>query len=303
MTNKRYELRKQIKSVRWMIFWVVLAQLAAEMAVEALLSFMKNPPHQYVQIALVEVLAIGVPIIVYARSVWTSSGKDAKQEFWLNRCGVYFIVLAALLGICGQFVMILLNMPANIFTKTVLEQTGGDAVVAAQNGAEVFLGIIGVVIIPAVLEEFWMRGIIFSAYNKSNTFAAIFFTSIIFALLHLRINEALGFLLMGIVASFVLIKSRSIYAAMIYHAFSNLTALMLTKFILPILGDYIWFVFIAASVGFVLLFALLMLQKNKVSINKNFGTRGLVFGSIFSLPVILSAAVVVLKYFLINFIG
>ncbi|MBO4941137.1 MAG: CPBP family intramembrane metalloprotease [Clostridia bacterium] len=303
MTNKRYELRKQIKSVRWMIFWVVLAQLAAEMVVEALTSFMKNPPHQYVQIALVEVLAIGVPIIVYARSVWTSSGKDARREFWLNPCGIYFVVLAALLGICGQFVMILLNMPANIFSKVVLEQTGNDAVVTAQNGGEIFLGIIAVVIIPAVLEEFWMRGIIFSAYNKSNTIAAIFFTSIIFALLHLRLSEAFGFLLMGIVASFILIKSRSLYASMIYHAFSNLTALMLTRFILPLLGDYIWFVFIAASVGFLMLFALLMIQKNKVNVNKHFRTRGLVIGSIFSLPVILSAFIVVLKYFLINFIG
>ena len=53
MPEKKYELRKQIRSVRWMIFWVVLAQFAAEIAVEAVVSFMKNPPHEYIQIAIV----------------------------------------------------------------------------------------------------------------------------------------------------------------------------------------------------------------------------------------------------------
>jgi len=303
MTNKKYELRKQIKSVRWMIFWVVLAQLAAEIAVEALFSFMKNPPHQYIQIAIVEVLAIGVPIMVYAKSVWNSYGKDAKKEFWLNPCSPSFIILAAFLGICGQFVMILLNMPANIYTQTVLGQADSHAVAVAENGLEVILGIVAVVIIPAVLEEFWMRGIIFSAYNKSNTVAAIFFTSIIFALLHLSINETAGFLFMGIVASVILIKSRSLYCSMVYHAFSNLTALLLGGYILPAIGNYIWFIFIGAVVVFMALFVLLLLKKNKVTLNKSFRTSRLILNSIFSLPVLLSAAVVLLKYFLINVIG
>ncbi len=303
MTEKKYELRKQIKSVRWMIFWVVLAQFAAEIVVGAIFSFMENPPHEYIRIAVVELLAIGVPIMVYARSVWSSGVSEAKQEFWMNLCKPYCLFLAALLGIFGQFVMILLNMPANFLTQTLLNQTYEDAIPMALSGDEVLFGIIAVVIIPAILEEFWMRGIIFSAYNKSNTLAAIFFTSLMFALLHLRINEALGFLFMGIVASVVLIKSNSLYAAMVYHGFSNLTALLLGGFILPYVIDYIWVVFVIATLGFMLFFALLLMQKNKMALHRNFKAGTLVLNSLFSMPIILSIVVVIIKYLLINVIG
>lgn len=304
MTEKKYELRKQIKSVRWMIFWVVLAQFAAEIVVGAIFSFMENPPHEYIRIAIVELLTIGVPIMVYARSAWSSGIDKAKQEFWLNPCMPYCLLLAALIGIFGQFVMILLNMPANRLIQDVFKQTYEDAIPMALSGNDVFLGIIAVVIIPAVLEEFWMRGIIFSAYNKGNTFAAIFLTSLMFALLHLRINEAFGFLFMGIVASVVLIKCNSLYAAMVYHGFSNLTALLLGGFVLPyVAGNYIWTIFILAVIGFLVVFAMLLMQKNKMVLHRNFRTGTLVLSSVFSMPIILSIVVVIMKYFLINVIG
>ncbi len=303
MNEKKYELRKQIKSVRWMIFWVVLAQFAAGLVVEAIVSFMANPPHEYIQIVIVEILAIGVPIMLYARTVWTSSTETAKKEFWLNRCRVDLLVLSALVGICGQFVMILLNMPANLYTQMVLGESAEDAIPMAITTGEVVFGIFAVVIIPAVLEEFWMRGIIFSAYNKSNTSAAILFTSLIFAFLHMRINEVAGFLFMGVVASVVMIKCRSIYAAMVYHGFSNLTALLLGGFILPGVMDYIWVVLLLAVLGFVVFFALILLQKTRVEVNRNFKASGLVVTSIFSVPILLSIALVILKYLLINVIG
>lgn len=299
MNEKKYELRKQIKSVRWMIFWVVLAQFAAELAVEAIVSFMENPPHEYILIAIVEVLAIGVPIVVYARSVWNGDASHAKSEFWLNPCKPSMLIIAALLGITGQFVMILLNMPANYYIQEILGQKQEDAIPMAFNAMEVVFGIFAVVIIPAVLEEFWMRGIIFCAYNKSNTYAAIFFTSLIFALLHMRINEMAGFLLMGIVASVVLIKCNSLFASMVYHAFSNLTALLL-GFVLPLFVDYIWIVFAAAVVVFVGLFVIMLMQKNRVSVNRYFRGSRLVVTSIFSMPIIFSIAVVVVKYILIK---
>ena len=303
MSDKRYELRKQIRSVRWMIFWVVLAQFAAEITVEAVVSFMKNPPHEYIQIAIVEILAIGVPIMVYARSAWRNYGRDAKEEFWLNSCKPQFFVLAAILGVCGQFVMILLNMPANFYISEVFGKTSQDAIPMALTGMEVFFGIFAVVIIPAILEEFWMRGIIFCAYNRSNTIAAIFFTSLIFALLHMRVNEIAGFFFMGVVASVVLIKSNSLYVAMIYHAFSNLTALLLGGFILPYVIEHLWIVFATAVVLFVGVLFLLLIQKNKVTVNRAFKPGRLIATSIISMPVLFSVAVVIVKYLLINVIG
>lgn len=303
MSEKKYELRKQVKSVRWMIFWVVLSQFAAEVLIEAAVSFMSNPPHKYIQIAVVELFAIGIPLAVYAKTVWNGSGRKIKQELCLNSCGLGYIILAAILGISGQFVMMLLNVPANYILTNIFNQQQAEAIPVAAEWYEIILGVFAVVIIPAVLEEFWMRGIIFRAYSRCNTVAAVVFTALIFALLHLRFNEIAGFLFMGIVSSLILIKSRSLYASMIYHAFSNLTALLFGAYIMPWIIDYIWFVFAGIMLVFAIGFLILLKQKSRMRRNRIFRTSTLVVTSIFSLPVILSVLTVVVKYILLGMAG
>lgn len=301
MSDKRYKLRKQVKSVRWMIFWVVLAQFAAETAIEAAVSFMANPPHDYIRIAVIEIIAIGVPVVLYAKTAW--NGKSVKKELCLEKCGIGFILLAAILGVSGQFVMMVLNIPGNLFVNSVLKMDTANAIPVALEWNELLLGVVCVVIVPAVLEEFWMRGIIFRAYNRCNTWAAILFTSIVFAFLHMRINELVGFLFMGIMASLILIKSNSLYAAMVYHAFSNLTALLFSAVIMPSIYDFIWLVIAGAVLVFAAAFLLLIKQKGTMQIQKNFKAGGLVLNSVFSLPVILSIAVAILKSLMVSFAG
>lgn len=303
MSEKKYELRKRMKSVRWMIFWVVLAQFAAQLAVEATVSFMSNPPHQYIQIALIELIAIGVPIMVYVKSMYSGSIKRIKQEVCLNRCKPRFVLLAAVLGISGQFVMMVLNVPANYILSLLGWGNTTSSVAVAVEWYEVLLGGFAVVIIPAILEEFWMRGIIFSAYNRCNTRAAVIFTALIFALLHLSATEFVGFFFMGIISALVLIKSGSLYGAVVYHAFSNLTALLFGAYIMPKIIDYIWIVFVLVILLFVLTLILLLRQKNRIRASRVFGSASLVFTSVFSMPVLASVAVVILKYFLLNMAG
>ena len=80
----KHKSRKRIKSARWLIFWVVAAQLAAEVAMQAAVSFMSNPPHEYIQIGIVELFALGVPILLYGKSVWSREDGDAKKELRLR---------------------------------------------------------------------------------------------------------------------------------------------------------------------------------------------------------------------------
>lgn len=300
MTEKKYELRKQIKSVRWMIFWVVLAQFAAEVLIEAAVSFMANPPHKYIQIALVELVAIGVPVSIYAKTVWNSGGKSIKQELCLKRCKPGYLILAVVLGISGQFVMMLLNVPANFIANMLSGKIETQTIPIAENWLDLMLGIFAVVVIPAVLEEFWMRGIIFRAYNRGNTTAAVLFTSLLFAFLHIRANEVVGFFFMGLVASILLAKSNSLYVPMVYHAFSNLTALLFSAFIVPRIIDYIWVAFLVIVLVFILAFVILLKQKNGMRRNKTLRTTAVIITSIFSMPIILSIVTVVLKYFLLS---
>ncbi len=301
MSDKKYALRKRVKSVRWMIFWVVLAQFAAEITIEAAVSFMANPPHRYIRIALVELIAIGIPISIYAHTIW--SGKGVKKELCLSRCSVLEGLLAIGLGVSGQFVMMVLNIPANYLLTTFFDKQSADVIPVATQWYEIILGIGALVIVPAVLEEFWMRGIIFHAYSRCNTKGAVIFTGFIFALLHFKMSEFAGFLLMGITASIIMLKTKSLYAAMLYHAFSNLTALFFGAYIVPYIAEFLWGTLAIASVVFVALFMTLVKQKNKIKRNRIFSSGSLFITSILSLPVILSVVVVCVKFFLLKVAG
>ena len=136
MSDKKYELRKQMKSVRWMLFWVVLAQFASQVAVEAVVSFMQNPPHEYIQIAVIELFAIGVPILIYAKTIWRGGTKKAKDEMCLKSCKARFILLSAVLGVSGQFVMMILNIPANFIMAAFFKQQAADVIPVAEELGE-----------------------------------------------------------------------------------------------------------------------------------------------------------------------
>lgn len=299
MAEKRYEHRKQIKSVRWLIFWVVLAQLAADIAVQAVVSFMSNPPHEYIQIAISELIAIGIPIGVYGRSMWHGSVSDIKCELMMTSCNPGLLAIAAAIGISGQFVMMLLNIPANIFIFDVLGREATDAIPVAFEVHELFIGMVAVVIIPAILEEFWLRGLVFRAYNKCNTGVAIVYTTVVFALMHMRMNELCGFLFMGFVSVMILLRTRSLYAAMIYHGFSNFTALLF-GFVLPDILTQLWVIFAAAVLFFGISVFLLFAATKPAERVRLFKGAEMFWKSIFSLPMLLSVCVVILRHFIVS---
>ncbi|MEJ9222613.1 CPBP family intramembrane glutamic endopeptidase [Priestia aryabhattai] len=82
-------------------------------------------------------------------------------------------------------------------------------------------------VINAILEELLWRGIMLS-HLKSNlsTFYAVFITSIGFGLLHISIGipviMSLLFSLGGLFYAFVVLKTKSIYPAIVFHFIINL---------------------------------------------------------------------------------
>ena len=298
LSRKRYECRKHIKSVRWLIFWVVLARFAAQVLLAACLSFSEKVPHEYVRSAIIEVLAVGVPIVVYARSLRRDlKGENPKTELSFNKTSFWLLLISVLIGFSGQFVMMLLNIPANLFITEVLKKDSVDAIPLAMNISELALGFLTMAVIPAVLEEFWLRGIVFGAYNRGSTVAAAVFTTLIFALVHNSVSNFLGFLFMGAYLAAVLIKTRSVYAAMLCHAANNAAALLF-GFMLTGLLERLTAVFILAAVVFAVSIWLLFKFGTKPEVVKEMKAGKLIFGSIFSLPVVLSVVVEVLRYFM-----
>lgn len=292
----KYKYKREVKSVRWLLFGVILSLFATEVIFEAVISFMSVPPHKYLRMTIVEIAAFMFPLFIFKN---TSLKKFNNYKMLrLNPISYYDVLLVVLLGMGGQFIMMVLNLPLQYISKVFFH--AGE--VAAKPGDisfwTVLFGIIAVGILPSLLEEFWMRGLVFGVFDKTSTKDAIYFTTFIFAIFHGSLEELPGYIFMGVMAAFVLLKFNSLYAAVLYHLASNLTALFFSMVIRNLVG-YLWMIFTGMTLMFIAVFFIINKTK-KANIVKSDKKTNLFIESIISLPIILSMVIVILKYCIIN---
>ena len=76
-------------------------------------------------------------------------------------------------------------------------------------------------VIPAVTEEFLFRGVILAEYETKGVPAAVFMSSITFAMLHFNFAGLPVYMFCGLVLAIVLYTTRSLFAAMLVHFLNN----------------------------------------------------------------------------------
>jgi len=161
------------------------------------------------------------------------------------------------------------------------------------------LSVVSVGIIPSFLEELLLRGLVFGVYNKVSTKSAVLFTTFIFVVFHGKPESVPGYVFMGLMSVFVLRRSNSLYAAMVYHLASNLTAIIFGMTALRIVS-VLWILFAVMVILFLFFFIRFYIKYNPVKEKKSPRGIKLFWSSVFSLPIILSIVIVVVKYWLLN---
>lgn len=294
--EKKYKNKKEVRKIRWLLFGVALSLFASDVIYQAAVSFMSNPPHDYVRTAVVEIAAFALPFLIYGFSRTEKfSSSDLRLSPFEAKKGIYVV----LLGISGQFVMMLLNLPIEYFFQKVLQIGCSGGYYVPKSLSTVLGGIVSVCIIPAIMEELCMRGLVFSTYNKLGTKTAYLFTVVIFALFHGKPEELLGYIFMGAMAVFVMLRCNSLYAAVIYHTVSNLTAMCFSLAAFKIVS-HIWLLFGFMGILFVVAFLKFYMSFSPEGTVKGKREKRVFFKSLFSPPIILSIGVVVLRYWLLN---
>lgn len=294
--DKNYEYKKEIKNVRWLLFGVMLALFASEVLFQAWMSFMSSPPNNYVRMAIVECLAFIIPLSVYGKIVVRKA--NTKKDLMLNRISTLKVVYAILLGVTGQFVIMLVNLPTEYIHQTFFEK-GGATVPEAMGPGMFVLAIVSVGIIPAFLEELLMRGMVFQAYNKVSTKVAAIFTTFVFVVFHGKPECILGYIFMGYMATFIMRRTNSLYAAMIYHFSSNVTAIIFGMIALRIIS-FVWVLLAIMTVLFVIFVICFYVAYTPPKRIRSKNEGKLFLSSVLSLPILLSLGIVLIKYWLLN---
>ncbi len=132
--------------------------------------------------------------------------------------------LAIGIGIFIQPFLSLINVLSQIFFENQIAGT-----INSMLELPLWLLLVLVAVLPAINEEFVMRGILLTNYEHVPLVKAALMNGLFFGMLHLNGNQFTYAFVMGIML-FVLVKiTGSIYASMIVHFIVNGTQMVLAK--------------------------------------------------------------------------
>lgn len=86
--------------------------------------------------------------------------------------------------------------------------------------------VLGLAVIPAVLEELFFRGIVAAEYERRGGVRAVIMSTLLFALCHFDLHNLPVYLFSGVLFMLVLLATDSLVATMLLHACYNLVSLL-----------------------------------------------------------------------------
>lgn len=301
MRNPNLVQRRRLRRVRWFLLVFVVAETAANLLANAIFTFVPSGAGEYVgylQLMLIEIVAFLSAFMVYSRMGTAAEaeyeGRSSMSDaLRMNPIKPSVGLLIFLLGLAGELVMVLLNIPA----CRIFGVSGGEKLTVI----DFAVGIIAMAVFPAFLEELMFRGLIFSVFERESARTAIIFTGVTFALLHHGYQFILGNLFLGLTLAIILYKTNSIYAAMLYHFTSNLFALVIDFTGLFAISEAgLEMLFAGAVLAFIWLMSLLLKIFKERKITKSKNDFGVIAENIFSLPVILCILIMIFYSSIVN---
>lgn len=216
------KLKEKFKIPAFTTPLLVIFVLAVMQMSKLALTTLDESTNVFVAVGVIQLVALGLPCIIY----YLLKGRKLSQPMYiLPRTGpqITFIIFSALLFISGMLLI-----------KFIYFVTGG-GVASLVSFYEDFSGttensgqleiVLSLIIIPAVCEELFFRGIILSEYRKYGTANAVIVSSVCFAMLHFSLENIFIYLFTGLLLGCVTAVSRSIVPSVALHLLSNTLSL------------------------------------------------------------------------------
>ncbi len=221
------------------------------------LDILDEPAFSLCMQAFVSVCMLGIPFLIFARcslvkpSKVISFERPKKKLFWPSvAAGFGFCLLASTVtGIAGQ----------------IFEMFGIEAPIVDFDMPDGILGfllsLLVVAVVPALIEEFIMRGILLGTLKKNGEGFAIIASAYIFGIMHASFNQIPFAILVGLALGVAAVKTGSIWTAVAIHFVNNGTSVVFSYLekVLPdewyLLANSVLFIgsIIALVVGIVVL--------------------------------------------------
>ncbi|MEA4971861.1 MAG: type II CAAX endopeptidase family protein [Candidatus Metalachnospira sp.] len=166
-------------------------------------------------------LVMFIPLIIICLAI---TKETPKSVLMTNRVSIMDILLSIALAIAIEPAMTLLSMLSTLVTPNVVSEYLYESA-----ESPLIYSIIAVAVIPALFEELFFRGIIFSQLKNVSLKKACIIAGLLFGLGHFSFQQFLYAFAMGVLACAVVYRTKSIFPTMILHFTINFSQLMLSR--------------------------------------------------------------------------
>lgn len=131
-------------------------------------------------------------------------------------------------SILMAFCMIPMVSVINMFSSMVNGNRVASTLEATTERNPLWLSLILIAFMPAFVEEFIFRGVLFGAYKKRNPFYGMLLSAFLFGLMHMNINQFAYAFAIGFVLAMVVYATGSIVTSMLMHFVFNGNSVVLS---------------------------------------------------------------------------
>lgn len=179
------------------------------------------------QIALSS-LVFTIPFIIMARPMGTSA--SACCAFGKPKKDTLVPLLLVGLGVC-MLANVLGSMFSSVFSSFGIESSSADFESDILKGWYFpIISILGGAILPALVEEFALRGVVLGSLRKYGDTFAIIVSAAIFGIMHGNLEQMPFAFIIGLYLGFITVKTGSVWSAVLLHFINNACSFMFDIF-------------------------------------------------------------------------
>ncbi len=209
-------------------------------------------------ILVAEVLAFFLPTVLLILPL--RRGEPLKIPVSTKRLSFPTVRFAIYIGVAVSFVSFLLNLAClQLFGQDIASMNPA-SFRSSDIGSYFFLYLFAIVVVPAVVEEIYLRGALLRVFSRyAGTGLSILLAALVFAMLHGSLYNFLGPLVGGLLFGWLTFVYDSIWPAVIAHMVNNLFYLLILWFTDAFSAFGIWSHFPSVCVLLALVFTYLSL--------------------------------------------
>lgn len=207
---------EKIREVNKVFLITVLAAVAGSFFLGAVPAAQENPLLNLMASQIV----YAVPMLIYL----VKSQENPLQALRIRPIRPVTVLLLVIFSYLITPVLNVLNMVSMLFSTNVISNSLGGII----EEYPLWVGILGIGLVPCLLEESVYRGVFFREYQKWNPRMGILLSGLLFGLMHMNFNQFIYAFVMGVIFAFLVEATDSLLGSMLVHFCINSTSVVLS---------------------------------------------------------------------------